>query len=101
MVRQLDQIKLGALYYLVEQGKEDEIEVRDFIKNNIWDRRKLCEVIDDSIVDHIIDNISPILLEGADFTTKSALQSLRRKKDESWWMSDIWIKGVPFKICFF
>lgn len=58
--------KLGALYYLVEQGKEDKIEVKDFIKNNVWDGPKLCEVIDDSIVYHIIDNISPILLERAD-----------------------------------
>lgn len=103
---------MGTLYHIVEQGKEEEIEVRQHIKEGAWDREKLSEILEEDLVDHIIESISPMLKNEADvpwwipqpdglFTTKTAFPCLRKKKEEISWMQNIWIKGVPLKICFF
>lgn len=103
--------KLEVLYFIVEQGKDEEIEVRNFIVNGEWDRNSLESLLDKDFADHITNIISPSLVEEADIawwmayshghtTTKSTFQGLRRKKEEVWWLDNIWIKGVPFKFFF-
>lgn len=57
--------KMKALFYLVEHGSEEEIEVKDFIREGSWDRSKLCAVMDESTADHIINNCSHVLQKGA------------------------------------
>lgn len=53
--------KLGALYFIVEQGKEEEIKVIDFIINGEWDRDSLEGVLDQDLIDHITSTINPSL----------------------------------------
>lgn len=87
-------------------------EVRESIRRGVWNREKLNEFLDADLVDHITSNINPVLQEEADvawwmhqsngkFISKSVFRCLRSKKVEIWWMENIWIKGIPFKICFF
>lgn len=66
--------KLRALYYVVEQGSEDEIEFKEFIRNEDWKREKLCELVEEELVDHIISNIQPTLQEEA---------------NAAWWITQI------------
>lgn len=50
----------------MEQGREDEIEVREFIRDRVWNEDKLSDLVNEELVDHIADNISPVLQEEAD-----------------------------------
>ncbi|KAH0650294.1 hypothetical protein KY284_030206 [Solanum tuberosum] len=105
--------KQGALYYIEEQGRGDEeIEVKNFIRNGEWDRQKLRELISAEMTEYIVESIAPNFEEGAvdkpwwmgnssgEFTVKSAYDCVRHKKAEDWWWRCIWSKGVPFKINF-
>lgn len=65
--------KLGALYFLEDDIRgEGEIEVKEFIRNEEWDRRKLLLFISEEMTDHITTNISPTLVENGN--------------DSIWWM---------------
>lgn len=39
--------------------------------------------------------------DNGEFSTKIAFQCVRRKKEEMNWEKSIWLRGMPFKICFF
>ncbi|KAG5616459.1 hypothetical protein H5410_016283 [Solanum commersonii] len=67
--------KQGALYYIEEQGRGDEeIEVKNFIRNGEWDRQKLRELISAEMTEYIVENIASNFEEGA--------------VDKPWWMGN-------------
>ncbi|KAH0730009.1 hypothetical protein KY289_001197 [Solanum tuberosum] len=106
--------KQGALYYLEEQNHSDEeIEVKEFIKEGGWDEVKLNQYVSEEMLQYIIDNINPILVEtGKDkawwmgntsgsFTVNSFWELLRHRRGEMEILKFIWNKQIPFKINFF
>lgn len=61
---------MGALYFLEDKIKGDEeIEVKHFIKNGEWDKHKLLNTILVDMVKHIIEHISPRLMEDVSYNT--------------------------------
>ncbi|KAK6803206.1 hypothetical protein RDI58_000990 [Solanum bulbocastanum] len=109
-----DWTKQGALYYLEEQNHSDkEIEVKEFTKEGGWDKGKLNQYVSEEMVQYIIENISPILVEtGRDkawwmgntsgsFTVNLAWELLRHRRGEMEILKFIWNKQIPFKINFF
>ncbi|KAH0679660.1 hypothetical protein KY284_020745 [Solanum tuberosum] len=104
----------GALYFTEgEMAQDEELEVKEFIRNNEWDEDKLRSVISDEMVQHIILNIKPNSMEGSidrawwvhtttgDFSVKSAYQIIRAKITEKSLSKHMWINDLPFKIGFF
>ncbi|KAK6792230.1 hypothetical protein RDI58_011311 [Solanum bulbocastanum] len=93
-----------------EMAQDDELEVKQFIRNNEWDEDKLRSVISDEMVQHILLNIRPNSMEGStdrawwvhssteDFTVKSAYQIIRGKITEKSWSKH---KGSFFQDSFF
>ncbi|KAG5631131.1 hypothetical protein H5410_002848 [Solanum commersonii] len=54
----------GALYYTEEKNnEEEEIEVKHFITNGTWNIVKLQRKTSTEMIEHIVENISPMLLE--------------------------------------
>lgn len=53
--------RMGALYYLEDQPGEDEIEVKEFIIDNQWNKEKLLSCISAEMTECIVSNISPLL----------------------------------------
>nr|ANJ02814.1 reverse transcriptase with zinc-finger domain [Solanum demissum] len=94
-----------------ENVLDEEVEVKQFITNGYWNVQKLQEVLSVDMVQHILDNISPQLVNvdndtswwmgnsNGKFTVKSAWNELRRKKEKI--QDYIWTKGLPIKINFF
>jgi len=66
--------KQGALFYIEEQGVEEEVEVKEMILNGQWNTQRLQQLISLEMVNHIVDNISPILNED--------------EKEKPWWMGN-------------
>ncbi|KAH0776287.1 hypothetical protein KY290_007698 [Solanum tuberosum] len=104
----------GALYYTEGDLAQDvELEVKDFITNEMWDETKLKNCTSEEMADHIIFNIRPRIMEiGSDnawwcgnttdlFTVKSAYHRMRSRKAEENWRRYMWIRGMPIKISFF
>lgn len=72
----------------------------------------LEQVLPIDIVDHIITNTSPVVHSdmagvvwwlpqvNGQFTTKSAFDIIRRRKENIWWVENIWIKGFLLKSIF-
>lgn len=52
---------MRVLYYLEDLPGEDEIEVKEFIINNQWDKEKLLAYVSIEMTEYVVDNISPIL----------------------------------------
>lgn len=68
--------KMGASYFLENDVREkEELEVKKFVSNGEWDRQKLIDILSEEIIDHIIENISPILVTDTNNTT--------------WWITDM------------
>jgi len=96
-----------------EKVLDEEVEVKQFITNGYWNVQKLQEVLSVDMVQHILDNISPQLVNvdndtswwignsNGKFTAKSAWNELRRKQEKIQTFDYIWTKGLPIKINFF
>uniref|UniRef100_M1AL57 RNase H family protein n=1 Tax=Solanum tuberosum TaxID=4113 RepID=M1AL57_SOLTU len=94
-------------------AKEEEIEVREFFNNGVWNEGKLKAAISEEMYQHIIENIKlnvqPASIDkawwtgntGGSFSVKSAFNILRNKRAEFEWSTRMWSKGLPFKIAFF
>ncbi|XP_049396938.1 putative pentatricopeptide repeat-containing protein At5g59200, chloroplastic [Solanum stenotomum] len=94
-------------------AQDEELEVKDFIRNNEWDVDKLRSVISEEMVQHIVMNIKArskvddsdkawwVRSTNGFFTVKSAYQTMRSKRAEKEWSKFMCIKGLPFKIGFF
>ncbi|WMV18188.1 hypothetical protein MTR67_011573 [Solanum verrucosum] len=104
----------GALYYTEGNlAQEEELEVKDFIINGMWDEGKLRNLVSEEMVEHIILNIRPKTLETVIdkawwsgnstglFTVKSTYHRVRGRKAKEEWRRYMWIKGMPIKISFF
>lgn len=61
MVYQLDQ-NGGTLFVEDQFVIDEELEVKDFIDNEEWNRTKLLEVVSDEMIDHISTTIRPAIL---------------------------------------
>ncbi|KAH0655771.1 hypothetical protein KY285_030653 [Solanum tuberosum] len=92
--------------------KRFDLEVKDFIGNNGWNKDKLQSVITEDMTNYIIESIKLVINYEADcpwcmgntkgeFTVKSSFKIMRKKEEEMEWLSNIWVKGLPFKISFF
>lgn len=89
------------------------MEVKDFITDSQWNVPKLLEKVSKEMVRHIVDNISPALTNEdndvpwwmgsnlGNFSVKTTWEEIRRKEGRSQDYRNIWIKGIPIKICFF
>ncbi|KAK6791492.1 hypothetical protein RDI58_010573 [Solanum bulbocastanum] len=54
----MEQILQGALYYTEgDLAQEEELEVKDFIINGVWDELKLRSILSEDMAEHIILNI--------------------------------------------
>lgn len=57
-------IKQGALYYVEgESFQDEEIEVRNFIKNGKWDKQLLLSCLSEDIVDLNREIVKPVVEE--------------------------------------
>lgn len=106
--------KQGALYYLEELiNGEEEIEVKEFIKERGCDVLKQNQYVYEEMVRYIIENISPILNDrgkykawwmgntSGTFSIKSTWELLRHRRKQREILRFVWNKGVSFKINIF
>ncbi|XP_049389010.1 uncharacterized protein LOC125853369 [Solanum stenotomum] len=106
--------KQGALWYVEENNAvEEEIEVKYFILQGVWDREKLLNKISEEMTDYIMESIKPPLEEYINdvawwmgstqgiFTDKSAWELMRHKQERRADYQLIWTKDVPFKMNIF
>ncbi|KAK6788076.1 hypothetical protein RDI58_016601 [Solanum bulbocastanum] len=105
--------KQGAFYYTEgESAWDEEIEVKEFIEEGSWNRRKLRDCLSEEMTEPIVNNILPCTSEMNDkawwmgssvgnFTVKSAYHLVRHKREQIEYCRNIWIKTLPFKISFF
>lgn len=86
---------------------------KKFITDGTWDIQMLQDRVSTEMVQHTIDNISPILMEvdndktwwmgetSGRFTVKSTWEIIRKKQEQSKIYNYVWPKGLPVKISFF
>ncbi|KAG5590847.1 hypothetical protein H5410_041361 [Solanum commersonii] len=96
----VEQILQEALYYTEgDLAQEEELEVKDFIINGVWDEPKLRSILSEDMAEHIVLNIRPktsevdidkAWLSGNTtglFTVKSTYHLVRGRKAEEDWRS--------------
>lgn len=106
-------IKLGALYYIEgDVAEEGDTEVKDFIREDLWDENLLKETISAEVTNYIVHEIKLDILGTKDkawclgcssgtFTVKNAYQLLRHRKEQMELAKMLWVKGLLYKILFF
>ncbi|XP_019240114.1 PREDICTED: uncharacterized protein LOC109220105 [Nicotiana attenuata] len=107
---------LGALYFLVPQdfGIDEGIQnVYELVENGAWNVDRVMELLPEDLASHIIEKISPPLVENdidrpfwmleprGNFSVKTAWEYLRRREHPKRAYKMIWVRGLPFKISFF
>lgn len=92
---------------------EEEMEVKEFFQNGVWNVEKLSIFLPQHLIEHIVESIKPqVGMESNDeacwmgnskgeFMASSTFNIMRHKKEKINWVRNIWIKGIPFKIAFF
>lgn len=97
---------MRALYYVEDLPGEDEIEVKEFIIDNQWDREMLLSYVSLEMTEYIIGNIFSIFHNdktdkavwmgnnSGEFTVKTAWEIVRKRrlKKYSW-------KGSGIRSC--
>ncbi|XP_060216645.1 uncharacterized protein LOC132644105 [Lycium barbarum] len=86
--------RLGALYYIIpDTAREEEIEVRQFVKKGEWNMELLTSTLDQELAQHIKENIKVPVEEEDDepswmletngrFSVKSAWEFLRHRESK-------------------
>ncbi|XP_075080326.1 uncharacterized protein LOC142165846 [Nicotiana tabacum] len=84
-----------------------------FLLEGTWNETRLMQILPHDIASHIIANIKRSALSDeldkpfwmmepkGYFTVKSAWDYVRRRRDQNAVFTNIWVKGLPFKIAFF
>lgn len=57
-----------------ESGRDEDIEVKEFITEGRWNSNKLRQYISEEMMKHIVETISPKLMETG--------------RDKAWWMGE-------------
>lgn len=104
---------LGALYHLIPEAKEEEVEVCMFTNTEGWNVQKLKECLLEGYVQYILKTISPpnndepldapvwMLKYNGKFSVKRSWEFIRKKEEPAEIFKYIWGKKVPFKMSFF
>ncbi|XP_009630267.1 uncharacterized protein [Nicotiana tomentosiformis] len=85
---------IGALYHVLPHDfniNEEIQEIAELRDGNDWDEQLLTQKFPESIADHIRD----------EFSVNSAWRILRHRAPINPEFSNLWTKGLPFKISFF
>lgn len=104
---------MGALYHILPEAREDEIEVENFTNAQGWDEQKLGEHLPEEYVLFVMTNIPPpkqtnrldkpfwMLEASGNFSVRSAWNYIRQKDQEEDIFKNMWSKKLPFKQSFF
>ncbi|XP_019231693.1 PREDICTED: uncharacterized protein LOC109212501 [Nicotiana attenuata] len=107
---------LGSLYFVTPPEflvDETVQNVNNVVVGGQWDEMQLTQILPNDLANHILENIPyPANSEELDkpvwsldtrgqFTVKTAWEYLRRRRDPALCYSNMWVKGLPFKISFF
>lgn len=102
-----------SLYFIEDNRREQDWEVKEFIADGGWDVQRLQGLVSEEMATHITHSFNPLVRDeltdapiwmpsyDGRFSTKTAYELLRRKRQRLEWMDCIWVKGLPFKISFF
>ncbi|XP_016482447.2 uncharacterized protein LOC107803276 [Nicotiana tabacum] len=108
--------EMGGLYFTTPPKfyyDESIHNVHDVMLEGTWNETRLMQILPHDIASHIIANIKPTALSDeldkpfwmmeskGYFTVKSTWDYVRRMRDQNAVFTNIWVKGLPFKIVFF
>ncbi|KAF3637725.1 putative complex I intermediate-associated protein 30 [Capsicum annuum] len=105
----------GDLLSIMEGGQEEQEQykkVKDLVREGNWDEQLIRTLFTEEIADHVLKKVTPPSEVEKDwpiwsiepkglFTVKSAWNYIRNRESIDHIFKRIWVKGLPFKICFF